>query len=83
MIPQIEQLQRILNKILFERYPEIQDIRVFEHEISENPGVYVRITTEHGDNENQIKSEVGKIARLVSVSLTHTLVLPEFMIPKN
>jgi len=83
MIPQIDQLQRILNKILLDRYPEIQDIRVFEHEIFENPGVYVRITTEHGENENQIKSEVGKIARLVSVPLTNTLVLPEFMIPKN
>jgi hypothetical protein len=83
MIPQIEQLQRILNKILPERYSEIKNINVFEHEIAENPGVYVLIATEHGDNEELIKSEVNKIAKLVSVPLSNVLVLPEFMIYKN
>jgi hypothetical protein len=34
MIPQIEQLQRILNKILPERYLEIKNINVFEHKIA-------------------------------------------------
>ncbi len=83
MIPQIEQLQRILNKILLERYSEIKNINVFEHKVGENSEVYVLIASENGDNEKLIKSEVGKIAKLVSIPLSDVLVLPIFMVSRD
>jgi hypothetical protein len=84
MISQKEQLQRFLDKVLFERYPEIQEVKVFTRD-TETPELYVRVTVEDGSDElsKKIENEVKRVAKLVSIPLTNVLVIPNWMYSKD
>ena len=84
MISQKEQLQRFLDKVLFERYPEIQEVKVFTRD-TEYPELYVRVTVEDGSDElgKKIENEVKRVAKLVSIPLTNVLVIPSWMYSKD
>jgi hypothetical protein len=84
MISQKEQLQRFLDKVLFERYPEIREVKVFTRD-TETPELYVRVTVEDGSDElsKKIENEVKRVAKLVSIPLTNVLVIPNWMYSKD
>ncbi len=84
MISQKDQLQRFLDKVLFERYPEIQEVKVFTRD-TETPELYVRVTVEDGSDElsKKIENEVKRVAKLVSIPLTNVLVIPNWMYSKD
>lgn len=84
MISQKEQLQRFLDKVLFERYPEIQEVKVFTRD-AEYPELYIRVTVEDGSDElaKKIENEVKRVAKLVSIPLTNVLVIPSWMYSKD
>ncbi len=72
MIPQIDRLQIILDKILLDRYQQIKHIQVFE---DSNSTISVQVFLIEGfeDSIYDIENEVRKISKMISIPIRDVL----------
>jgi hypothetical protein len=72
MIPQIDRLQIILDKILLDRYQQIKHIQVFE---DSNSTISVQVFLIEGfeDSIRDIENEIRKISKMISIPIEDVL----------
>lgn len=72
MIPQIDRLQIILDKILLDRYQQIKHIQVFE---DSNSTISVQVFLIEGfeDSTRDIENEIRKISKMISIPIEDVL----------
>ena len=72
MIPQIDRLQIILDKILLDRYQQIKHIQVFE---DSNSTISVQVFLIEGfeDSIRDIENEIRKISKMISIPIRDVL----------